>query len=864
MIGDEIVDLGQKTLEAIARGRVDGPSAAATGVDMAVEQVLGAQRTGVFTSARWRRMLEALAPCSDVRLDDEPVRCDTEPLRPRIAVEDVEEGFRLRLLPAAGVRELLPAGLALCEDGHLRAFGGSGLDGRELEDFRNGKVFGLDDAAELATEIVPSLQRRIEVELRTDALPKTTRALRPRLLVETERRGNALSLLPLLVYGDPPVARIDGDRLVPLEAPDARTTVPTRDRAAEAEQRTRLADELGIAPGRRIDFEGEEALAVAERLERSSAELAGDGHLAFERRGALTPQLRASADDFALWFASEDEPSGGPRGGGRVSGEAVVAAWQRGERFVALEGGGFAPLPSDWLQRFGRTIGDLLAARREDGSLGRAALPELGRFCEEAELEAPTEVAALRAALQRAVADDGGAALPEAPLPEAVEATLRDYQRRGVDWMVTLAKAGLGALLADDMGLGKTLQTLCAIRGRTLVVAPTSVLHAWRVECERFRPDLRVNLFHGAGRALDPEADVTLTSYALLRIDVDALSAEPWDSVVLDEAQAIKNADSQVARAAARLRAEARFALTGTPIENRLEELWSQFHFLNPGWLGSRRDFQERYAAPIAQGDAGVAEHLRARIRPFVLRRLKEEVAAELPPRSDVVVTCELDPEERRVYDAVAATSRREVQERLGGGGKGNVIGALEALLRVRQAACHTGLVPGQESQGSTKVSELVDRLEITTGEGHAALVFSQWTAMLDRIEPALREANIAFVRLDGATRDRSRVIDAFQAGEAPVMLVSLKAGGAGLTLTAADHVFLMDPWWNPAVEEQAAARAHRIGQNRPVFVHRLIAANTVEERILALHAHKRALFDSAMAGSGDGITPEDLLALVD
>jgi SNF2 family DNA or RNA helicase len=362
----------------------------------------------------------------------------------------------------------------------------------------------------------------------------------------------------------------------------------------------------------------------------------------------------------------------------------------------------------------------------------------------------------------------------------------------------------------------------------------------------------------------DAKADLTITSYALLRLDADALGAVAWDVAILDESQAIKNADSQVARAAHALAASRRIAMTGTPVENRLDELWSQLHFANPGLLGSRAGFAERWARPLASGDDVAAAALRARLRPFVLRRRKAEVAPELPPRIEIALEVELDANERRVYDAVRAATRADVLAKLAAGG--SVLAALEALLRLRQAACHSALVPGQAAESSSKVALLVEELDTAVAEGHKALVFSQWTSLLDRVEPHLRAADLAFTRLDGATRDRGAVVAAFQddAGP-PVMLLSLQAGGTGLNLTAADHVFLLDPWWNPAVEDQAADRAHRIGQTKPVLIHRLVAKDTVEERILALQASKRALATAALEGGGaaGGLTREDLLGLL-
>ncbi|RLB47333.1 MAG: helicase, partial [Deltaproteobacteria bacterium] len=340
-----------------------------------------------------------------------------------------------------------------------------------------------------------------------------------------------------------------------------------------------------------------------------------------------------------------------------------------------------------------------------------------------------------------------------------------------------------------------------------------------------------------------------------------------WSTVVLDEAQHIKNPSSQVAQAACKLPARFRIALTGTPIENRLEDLWSQLHFLNPGLLGGLSDFRERYARPIADGDAEVTARLRQRVRPFVTRRLKREVESELPARTDVILHCTLSEEERAAYDAVRAATREEVVRQLAKGQ--GVLQALEALLRLRQAACHTGLLPGHEAPTSSKVSLLLETLEGALAEGHRALVFSQWTSLLDRVEPHLEAASIEFSRLDGSTRNRGDVVRNFQSDDGPpVMLISLKAGGTGLTLTRADHVFLLDPWWNPAVEDQAADRIHRIGQEHPVLVHRLVAENTVEESLLRLQERKRTLSSSVLDG-GDGgggptgLTREDLIELL-
>ncbi len=840
------------TIASATTGRRDGPEIAATQADLAVELALGTFRDGTVPRPIAARLLAALERCSDVTLDGEPVRASRRPVLPIARLEDQGEGFRLRVEDDPDVREVFDNGIVLCGD-TLRPVGEQRLTGRELHELPEGRYYPPEQVAELVTAVLPSLRERVEVDIRTRRLPETA-SEPPRIAFDLTRHGETLSVLPTLVYGDPPTARIDAGRLEHL-----RGAVPVRDERAEQALLRRLGRELDLAPGLRARFEGEQAVAFAKRLRRWSGDVDRRALAAFREAPPLVARLDASGGGFPVSFETAGEMVGTARGGGAADPAAVVRAWREGRSLVPLAGGGWSRIPAEWLDRHGHRVADLLAARDEAGRLPGCALPDLAALCEELGDPPPPGFDRLRA-----LATDF-AGLPEVPLPADLRATLRQYQRRGVDWLAFLREAGLGAMLADDMGLGKTLQALCAIRGRTLVVAPTSVLTNWSEEIERFRPKLTTCVYHGPRRELDPDADVTLTTYALLRLDAEPLAAVRWDTVVLDEAQAIKNPDSQVARAAYRLDAGFRVTLTGTPVENRLDELWSQFHFANRGLLGGREDFDARYARPIADGEAGAAPRLRERIRPFVLRRLKREVAPELPPRTEVVLHCELDADQRQVYDTVRAATLAQVVERLRQGG--SVLQALEALLRLRQAACHAALVPGQQAASSAKLELLRETLETIAAEGHKALVFSQWTALLDLIEPQLEAAGIGFVRLDGSTRDRAGVVRAFQDETGPpAMLISLKAGGTGLNLTAADHVFIVDPWWNPAVEDQAADRAHRIGQDKPVMVYRLVAEQTVEERILLLQKKKREIADAAL-GDADravSLSREDLLALLD
>jgi superfamily II DNA or RNA helicase len=838
----------EATLAALSSGRVPAPQFTARQEDLAAELALGTHRRGAIPRASVAKLLRSLQGSEAVTLDDIPVTASATPVGPRIVIEDQADGFRVVLADDPEVSEIFANGIARCGS-MLRPATEAKLTGREMHELSSGRHFGPSAWNELVTELLPSLRGRIPIDVRTERLPGTERVA-PRIAIDTRRDGATLHVLATLVYGDPPQARVDGGRLVHLQG-----SVPLRDEVGEQRELRRLAGRLGLTPGIASTYAGAAAVAFAAKLSGWPGEVRGSGRDHFALAPPLVPRVSVRDDGGLDVLFGTDGPAGGKRSAGTA---AVVAAWRAGEALVALDGGGYAPLPLDWLSRFGGRIADLLAAREETGRTPKALLPDVARLCADLDCPPPAALLGLMPLL------DGFRELGEPELPGDLAATLRPYQKRGVAWLTFLRRAELGALLADDMGLGKTVQALCAIGGRTLVVAPTSVVHNWSDEIRRFRPGLIARVYHGAKRELDPGADVTITSYALLRRDEQELAKTAWDTLVLDEAQVIKNPESQVAQAAFRVRARWRVTLSGTPVENRLDELWSQMHFLNRGLLGGRRDFQDRYARPIEDGVEGASARLRERIRPFVLRRLKEDVAPELPPRTDAILYCALSDPERQVYDAVRAATRDEVIAKLREGG--SVLAALEALLRLRQAACHPSLVPGQSAITSSKVDRLRESIETVVAEGHKALVFSQWTSLLDLIEPHLGAASIPFSRLDGSTVDRAGVVAQFQSADGPpVLLISLKAGGTGLNLTAADHVFLMDPWWNPAVEDQAADRAHRIGQDRPVMVYRLVAEDTVEERMLALQDAKRAVADAARgdAGRAASLSRDDLLALL-
>jgi superfamily II DNA or RNA helicase len=814
--------------------------------DLTADQLLTA-RVGVIHGERLDRLLAVLADARDVRWKGEPVTTSAEPVLPRAVVEDAPGGVRVQLTADPAVREVVAVGVVLTHDRVLRPIGAVDLAGPRLDKLP--QVFDIPRSAfpELLGKTLPALAQRIEVDIRATGLPKVGVREEPRIAFDVEQDGDRLRVMPTLVYGDPPRARVDGARLVHLEG-----ALPIRDQDAERKLTHRLRDELNLVPGRRVELTGREAFAIQNGLARW---LRTDARAANAAR-AVTLDAHLAIDGDRIDVALSGE-------GRTASVGAALRAWQAGVELVPLVGGGWGRIPMGWFDQHGERVADLLATRGDDNRIPIYALPDLAKLCAELDQPPPAELERLRPLLGEFTG------IPETQPEPGFVGELRPYQQRGLDWLAFCRDAGLGCVLADDMGLGKTIEALAALRGRALVVAPTSVLFNWLAEIRRFRPDLRVSTYHGSRRTLETGADVVLTSYPLLRNDSEVLAGVAWDVVILDESQTIKNPDSQVARAAYRLRARWKLTLSGTPIENRLDELWSQLHFTNPGLLGGRTDFQERWAEPISLGDRAAAARLRERIRPFVLRRMKSEVARELPPRTDAIMYVELDESERITYDAIRAATQREVVALLEAGG--GVMAALEALLRLRQAACHPALLPtavrgGAAPSQSSKLERLLEALEDAVADGHRALVFSQWTSLLDLIEPHLTAAGIAFTRLDGTTVDRAGVVATFQAEDGPpVMLLSLKAGGTGLNLTAADHVFLVDPWWNPAVEDQAADRAHRIGQDKPVMVYRMVARDTVEERILELQDRKRALADAALADAGGAaaITRDDLLALL-
>lgn len=475
------------------------------------------------------------------------------------------------------------------------------------------------------------------------------------------------------------------------------------------------------------------------------------------------------------------------------------------------------------------------------------------------------------------------------PVPAAVQARLRDYQLGGFQWLCLLDEMGWGGCLADDMGLGKTLQTLSFLRHVVqrypeethLVVCPTSLLYNWEAEIKKFVPDLESYLHYGAGRELDEttfrRVQVILTSYGMLRSDIQRLSALKFGYVILDESQAIKNPASMARRAVQQLQSRNRLALSGTPVQNSTFDLYAQMDFLNPGMLGSQDFFRVQFASAIDRnGDAVAAARLRKLVYPFILRRTKEQVARDLPDKTEMILWCEMGDEQRGIYDQFKESYRAALLDRIGEEGMGkSSIYILEGLTKLRQICDSPALLKGGQAGSaaegypnvSAKLEELIREIEENVGH-HKALVFSQFTSMLQLIRQALEEKGIPYLYLDGGVpaEERRRVVSQFQEEEdTRIFLISLKAGGVGLTLTAADYVYLVDPWWNPAVEQQAIDRTHRIGQEKKVFAYRMICRDTVEEKILQLQERKKSLASDLIAdeaGFVKTLTREDVAFL--
>ncbi len=621
-----------------------------------------------------------------------------------------------------------------------------------------------------------------------------------------------------------------------------------RDKQAEETAREKLTS-LGM---RTDPYRPDFWLLNTKQLPRMARELIAAGwHVEAEGKVFRSPgTARVSVKSGIDWFELHGEVEYGDTS---ASLPELLAAVRRGDSVVQLGDGTFGLLPEEWLERFATLAG---MGEKSDGHLkfrqNQAVLLD-ALLAAQPDVDIDETFARIR---ERVRSFHGVEALAQ---PEGFVGQLRQYQLEGLGWMQFLREFGFGGCLADDMGVGKTAQVLATLearraegKGPSLVVVPKSVMFNWREESRHFTPKLRVLEYHGTARDATeiPLHDLVLTTYGTMLRDAPALSKIPFDYVVLDEAQAIKNASTASAKAVRLLRGAHRLALSGTPIENHLGELWSLFEFLNPGMLGEARLLQ--MSGGMARNPSEEARQLLAQaLRPFILRRTKQQVARELPEKTEQTIFCELEGPQRKHYEELRKHYRASLLDRVKTEGlKKSKMHVLEALLRLRQAACHPGLLdPKKVDEPSAKLDVLMAQLAEIREEGHKALVFSQFTSLLAIVRRRLDQEGVSYEYLDGATTNRQAHVETFQNDPAcGLFLISLKAGGLGLNLTAAEYVFLLDPWWNPAVEAQAVDRAHRIGQTRPVFAYRLIARDTVEEKVLQLQKTKRELADAILS----------------
>jgi len=698
-------------------------------------------------------------------------------------------------------------------------------------------------AALLSAPGLPPLE--LPEELRyEEAMPKP----RPALKIRSAPRGQKLPAELSFEY--------DG-WLVPWQEktrgmydPAARRFL-RRDKAAETTA-AELLEKLGLrySPGTYWEPEPRWELTptrlprIVRALVDSGWHIEAEGKI-FKRPGGFHMDISSGVD----WFELHGRVDYGET---TAKLPALLEALRRGENMVRLDDGTYGLLPEEWLRRIGMLAG---AGSAENGHI-RFRRSQAGLLDALLAVQPEARCDETFERLRRELRIFEG--VKAAEQPGGFNGRLRDYQREGLGWIEFLRRFNFGGCLADDMGVGKTAQVLALLEtrralresgekiGPSLVVVPRSLVFNWKEEASRFTPNLKVLDHTGAERGTNDFSgyDLVLTTYGTLRRDAAQLKDVEFDYVVLDEAQAIKNAGTESAKAARLLQGEHRLALSGTPVENHLGELWALFEFLNPGMLGAAQAF--KLAGPAARNpDEETRRMLSHAIRPFILRRTKEQVARELPPKTEQTIYCELKPEQRKLYNELRDHYRAALLNRIETEGLAkSKMQVLEALLRLRQAACHPGLIDLQRrGENSAKLDSLLNQVREVLDEGHKALVFSQFTSLLAIVRERLDADGVTYEYLDGATRDRQARVERFQNDpDCPLFLVSLKAGGLGLNLTAAEYVFLLDPWWNPAVEAQAVDRAHRIGQTRQVFAYRLIARDTVEEKVLELQKGKRDL----------------------
>ncbi len=807
-------------------------------------------------------LMRLLSQARDVRWENNPIAVQTEAITLELVTHIDAEGH-IELAWQPEVHEFLEVGSGYIFDGASRLHP---LDPNFPDSMRpllqeNLPKIPPQDADRFIQEFV----LRCPIPVRLDNAPfwgaEPSRV--DKRLFLSEDQGNLLVEVRFGYETGEQCIEIKPEDPSPLVTPPLSSS-PTkllRRRTWEQERIGELAKMLGKSlPARLNDYEAYDFLS--EQLPTLPADWVVFGQKDLVQYNVRNPvQVSIVLSSEIDWFDLEVQFETGSQ---QVQTREVLETWLSGKRYHRLQDGSIARLPHRWLELHAEQLSELEELRKTaKKQLEPWAAPLVDELLAQANQTEKTKV--WRDIAGRLTSFEG---IPAFSPKATIQATLRDYQEEGVRWLAFLRDARLHGILADDMGLGKTLQTIVVLADThaqhpkgpvSLIVAPLSVVHNWAYEIARFAPSLRVHIHHGPQRSKTlPDCDIAITSYGTMRSDVEMLRAQPLQYIVLDEAQNIKNPDSKVSKAARVLRAEHRLALTGTPLENNLYDLWSIFSFLMPGFFGSKAAFTRRYATPIHRDqDTEALTNLRRRIKPFVLRRLKTQVARELPPRQEQVLSCELPPAQRRLYESVKETYRHTVLsnvEEKGVGGASLTI--LEALMRLRQACCHPRLLPMDEARAVSTSGKLNVLMETVTGlvpSGHRALIFSQWPSLLRLVATRLEQQQISYLYLDGSTRHRQNLVTEWNRPDGPpIFLISLKAGGAGLNLTGADCVIHLDPWWNPAVENQAIDRSHRIGQKKTVFFYKFITQESIEEKILQLQRDKANLSDDLISVDED------------
>lgn len=849
------------SLASLATGRIIGPKVIPTRNDYAIESLIETQgETSLPKGKKIPSLFVYLSKAPQVRLDGKKVQVSTEQTGFQVCIKDEGPGVLVYGKQDAAIKEVYRNGIALC-DKTLRPLNMVKLSKPLLKLLAEGKFFGQKELPYVVSELIPELSLKFPIEILSKKIPNAIRT-KPRVEFFLERKGLALDVEAKIVYGDPIIATVENAQLAL-----AGKGIPARNLEEETNLEIRFHSHFNFHLGELRHYTSEEAIAFVDKLKewktqkKKNPETESISRFFSVHKGlksSISLKHENNESKLSSHFQLEVTTENGKETLTAKT-EDVLRAWKEGESLVPLSEGGWAEIPAAWLDKHAEKLLEILQACRETGSVPNFLAHSVVDFVSELdeEVEIPEAL--------KKMSEELTSPLHEVSvLPSDLQASLRPYQEEGVSWLSFLKRNSLGALLADDMGLGKTLQSICLLGKKSLVIAPTSVLYNWEQEIKRFRPSLKVNVFHGLSRSLKNIDDsVTLTTYSIARLDHHLLSKVHWNMVILDEAQNIKNPESKIAQAIFNLDSHFRLALTGTPIENHLEDVWSLFYFLNRGLLSSRKSFSRRYVKVSEQHEDNL-NLLKSKLRPFVLRRLKSEVAKDLPARTNVILYNELEEEEKLIYKSIEAATKKEILEQMNLKSS-NMMKVLEALLRLRQAACHIAMLPGQEATSSSKVNLLMSCLEKCVEGGHKALIFSQWTKFLDLIGKEMKSRSMKYLRIDGTTQKRGEIVKSFQTSdEHPFLLLSLKAAGIGLNLTAADHVFIMDPWWNPAVEEQAADRSYRIGQDKPVIVHKLVTKGSVEENILKLQEKKKNLANAIIGDNNKAykLTREDMIGL--